>query len=289
MPPLIGGGAKQKANNRCSFFPSTNGVSPLPAGTIFARICLLLWNCLARTIPQSPDGAPDDLPKAHLLEKEEVQEEALLPFPRLPTTKSISSEPLYQDLSSTVPIYLRSLPASSRSSFARHLLDIINRLPVFPQTDCRAHPAFPIIDYPRETPIEAISETPCPTDWLPSPRLTHAFLQEPLHLASPIDESIADCCYCLLQLLGHPCFFLRQPAPEVLSSFGTSARHPGTDNQPTPSVEKFITVRRYIPHLPRQILPASLAASLETLHPLGRLSGLTPVELSILLAISHPR
>jgi hypothetical protein len=67
--------------------------------------------------------------KAHLLEKEQVQEEALLSFPRhtrLPTTKSISREPLYQDLSSTVPTSLHSLPASSRSSFLRHHhLDII--------------------------------------------------------------------------------------------------------------------------------------------------------------------
>lgn len=156
MPPLIGGGAKQKANNRCSFLPSTTASPHCLQGQSLHGSAFCCGTVLRVRFPSPQTEPQTDLPKAHLLEKEEVQEEALLSFPRrtrLPTTKSISSEPLCHDLSSTVPIYLRSLPASSRSSFARHLLDIINRLPVFPQTDCRAHPAFPIIDYPRETPI----------------------------------------------------------------------------------------------------------------------------------------
>jgi len=103
----------------------------------------------------------------------------------------------------------------------------------------------------RDSDLGQIRDALSDSDWHHSPRLTHAFLQEPLHLASPIDESIADrCYYCLLQLLGHPCFFFRHSALEVLSSFDTSARRPGTDNTQTPSVENFITIRRYIPHLP---------------------------------------
>jgi hypothetical protein len=176
----------------------------------------------------------NDLPKAHLLEKEEVQEEALLSFPRrvrLPTTKSISREPLCQHLSSTVPIQYLCAPSQPRvgllfpvttstsSSTACHFSarPIAEPIPRSPSSIIHARLRS------RPDLRRLVRLTGCHP---PSPRLTHAFLQEPLHLASPIDESIADCCcYCLLQLLGHPCLFLRQPAPEVLSSFGTSSRH----------------------------------------------------------------
>jgi hypothetical protein len=122
MPPLIGGRAKQKANrsSRRPFFPSTNGFSPLPAGTIFLHGSAFCCGTVLRVRSPGPQTEPqNDLPKAHLLEKEEVQEEALLSFPRrlrLPTTKSISREPLYQHLSSTVPISLCSLPPPSLES-----------------------------------------------------------------------------------------------------------------------------------------------------------------------------
>jgi hypothetical protein len=115
MPPLIGGGAKQKANNRCSFLPSTTASPHCLQGQSLHGSAFCCGTVLRVRFPSPQTEPQTDLPEAHLLEKEEVQEKPFFPsFPRrtrLPTTKSISSEPLYHDLSSTVPTYLRSPPS----------------------------------------------------------------------------------------------------------------------------------------------------------------------------------
>lgn len=189
----------------------------------------MLWNCVARTIPQSPDGAPDRSAKGPPFGKRRSTREALLSFPRrtrLPTTKSISSEPLYHHLSSTVPIYLRSppsqpqvglhLPGTSTSSTACQFFrkPIAEPIPRSPSSIIHARLRSKL--YPRRL----VRVTGCRR--LGSPTLScesRCTLQAQSTNQSPTAAIIA----CLL---GHPCFFLRQSALEVLSSFDTSARQP---------------------------------------------------------------
>jgi hypothetical protein len=269
--------------------PSTNGFLPtacrvnLCTDLPFAVELSCAYDSPVPTEPQT------DLPEAHLLEKEEVQEEALLSFPRLPTTKSISREPLYLVLSLTVPISLRSLPASSRPSFPGASSTS--------STDCHFS-ATPIAEPIPRSPSSIIHAklrsklyarrlvrlTGCQR--LGSPTLcckSRCTLQAQSTNQSPT-AAIA-CC----NSLATPAFFFRQCALQVLSSFGKTDTLITNELPPRATHPIKASVRRYIPHLPRQILPAILAAALETLYnPPRQTLGLN-INRTILFAISHPR